>query len=130
MGLSKTAYNHSLETDLRLVFYLRNIGLIYLGANSMGALRFATQISLLLNLVNYCDKILSIERAAPKRELILYKIKSYLLEIFDEVFTEGCLYIYVKELVSNWVYLVTYGTGPLACLSLFPVAELDKESND
>ena len=24
----------------------------------------------------------------------------------------------------------TNGTGPLACLSLFPVAELDKESND
>ena len=26
--------------------------------------------------------------------------------------------------------VVTVGTGPLACLSLFPVAELDKESND
>ena len=26
--------------------------------------------------------------------------------------------------------VVTAGTGPLVCLSLFPVAELDKESND
>ena len=26
--------------------------------------------------------------------------------------------------------VVTAGTGPLACLSLFPVAELDKESYD
>ena len=32
------------------------------------------------------------------------------------------------DLSVSW--LVTNGTGPLACLCLFPVAELDKESND
>ena len=32
--------------------------------------------------------------------------------------------------VSQNGKVVTVGTGPLACLSLFPVAELDKESND
>ena len=37
--------------------------------------------------------------------------------------------IYVTEKGSNRErLLVTYGTGPLACLSLFPVAELDKVS--
>ena len=35
--------------------------------------------------------------------------------------------IYVTEKGSTRKALVTYGTGPLACLSLFPVAELDKE---
>ena len=29
-----------------------------------------------------------------------------------------------------WFSLVTHGTGPLACLSLFPVVELDKVSWD
>ena len=35
-----------------------------------------------------------------------------------------------KREVTERSRLVTYGTGPLACLSLFPVAELDKESWD
>ena len=37
--------------------------------------------------------------------------------------------INVTEKGSNKeVVVATYGTGPLACLSLFPVAELDKVS--
>ena len=38
--------------------------------------------------------------------------------------------IYVTELKGNLILVVTHGTGPLACLSLFPVAELDKVSYD
>ena len=45
------------------------------------------------------------------------------------VFVEGHGTIHVTEKGNNRIrLLVIHGTGPLACLSLFPVAELDKVS--
>ena len=43
-------------------------------------------------------------------------------------YVTGKLGVSVMDLISDWPYLVTNGTGPLASLSLFPVAELDKVS--
>ena len=58
---------------------------------------------------------------ANKVKAKIYQFKPFI------IMSHKCHGWYAYRLKSK---LVLLGTGPLACLSLFPVAELDKESWD
>ena len=67
------------------------------------------------------------------KELVRRLENQTVVRIFDAVWNSNHFKakIYVTETESNKIVVVaTYGTGPLACLSLFPVADLDKVSWD
>ena len=69
--------------------------------------------------------------ADQHRHLILLNGCSHSEYVFESNVKKMGLWQYMSrkwEVTEPWV--VTNGTGPLACLSLFPVAEVDKESND